>query len=123
MVIRGLFSVITGRLNDKLTSRVVVTGCGLFIGLGYLLMSQISAIWHLYLFYGVIVAIAHAVLCHNDNHGIACETNMDKALFCADPLTGLITAAVLIRPDKKLADVKARSAIKPVQRKELCCRG
>ena len=35
----------------------MVTACGFFLGLGYILMSQISAIWHLYLFYGVIVAI------------------------------------------------------------------
>ena len=34
---------------------------------------------------------------------------MDKALFCADPLTGLITAGALVRPDKKLASVEAKS--------------
>jgi MFS family permease len=32
--------------------------CGLFIGLGYLLMSQIGAAWQLYLFYGVITGSA-----------------------------------------------------------------
>ena len=34
-----------------------MTVCGFFLGLGYLLMSQISAIWQLYLFYGVIIAM------------------------------------------------------------------
>ena len=47
---------------------------------------------------GASEAMAHAVLCHNERHGIACETNLDKALFCVDPLTGLITAAALVRP-------------------------
>jgi MFS family permease len=51
----GLLSIIMGRLTDKLGPRVVVTICGLFIGLGYLLMSQISAAWQLYLLYGVII--------------------------------------------------------------------
>ena len=57
MVLFGLFFVITGRLNDRFGPRIVVTVCGFFLGLGYLLMSQINAIWQLYLFYGVIIAI------------------------------------------------------------------
>ena len=54
---------------------------------------------------GASEAVAHAILCHNERHGIACETMMDKALFCADPLTGLIIAAVLVRPEKKIANL------------------
>jgi len=42
---------------------------------------------------------------------------MDKALFCADPLTGLITAAALIRPEKKLALVEAKSVRKRFKEK------
>ncbi|MBE0431654.1 MAG: HD domain-containing protein [Dehalococcoidia bacterium] len=49
---------------------------------------------------GVSDAMAHAILCHNEAHGVPCETKLDKALFCADPLSGLITAAALIRPDR-----------------------
>ncbi len=56
--------------------------------------------------------VVHAVLCHNEHHGIECRTKLDKALFCADPLTGLITAAALIRPDRKLAGVKVKSVKK-----------
>ncbi len=58
---------------------------------------------------GASETIAHAILCHNETHGVPRETKLDKALFCADPLTGLITAAALVRPDKKLAGVEARS--------------
>ncbi len=47
---------------------------------------------------------------------------MDKALFCADPLTGLITAAALVRPEKKLAFVEAKSIQEEFQRKEFCRR-
>jgi putative nucleotidyltransferase with HDIG domain len=66
---------------------------------------------------GASEAVAHAVLCHNEAHGITRETKLDKALFCADPLTGLITAAALIRPDKKLAGVEAKSARKRYKEK------
>ena len=56
MILFGLLGIGVGRLNDRFGPRPILTGCGLFLGLGYLLMSQISTIWQLYLFYGVIVA-------------------------------------------------------------------
>jgi putative nucleotidyltransferase with HDIG domain len=62
-------------------------------------------------------AMAKAVLSHNEAHGVPLETTLDKALFCADPLTGLITAAALVRPDKKLASVEAKSVKKRFKEK------
>ena len=62
-------------------------------------------------------AVVHAILCHNEAHGVPRETELDKALLCADPLTGLITAAALVRPDKKLAGVEARSVKKRFKEK------
>lgn len=58
---------------------------------------------------GASEAVCHAILVHNQMLGEPCVSLMDKALFCADPLTGLITAAALVRPDKKLASVEAKS--------------
>jgi putative nucleotidyltransferase with HDIG domain len=66
---------------------------------------------------GASEEMVHAILAHNQGHGIALETRLDKALFCADPLTGLITAAALVRPDKKLAGVEARSVRKRFKEK------
>ena len=56
-LILGFISIIVGGLNDRLGPRMIMVVCGLFLGSGYLLMSQISTIWQLYLFYGVIVGI------------------------------------------------------------------
>jgi len=66
---------------------------------------------------GASEAVANAILCHNETHGVLPETTMAKALFCADPLTGLITAAVLVRPDKKLAGLEAESVRKRFKEK------
>lgn len=66
---------------------------------------------------GASEAVAHAILCHNETHGIPFETTLDRALFCVDPLTGLITAAALVRPDKKLAGVEAKSVKKRFKEK------
>jgi putative nucleotidyltransferase with HDIG domain len=62
-------------------------------------------------------AIANAILVHNEAHGVAPATLMEKALFCTDPLTGLITAAVLVRPDKQIAGLEAKSVRKRFKEK------
>jgi len=49
--------------------------------------------------------IIEAVKTHNEIHGIAPETKMAKALFSVDPLTGLIVAATLVLPSKKIAEL------------------
>ena len=66
---------------------------------------------------GASAAIAHAILTHNEAHGVPAESNMDKALFCTDPLTGLITAVALVRPDRKLASVETKSVRKRFKEK------
>ncbi len=66
---------------------------------------------------GASEAVAHAILYHNEAHGIPRETKLDEALFCVDPLTGLITTAALVRPDKKLASLEAKSVIKKFKQK------
>ena len=66
---------------------------------------------------GASDAICHAILCHNEVHGEPFRTMMDKALFCTDPLTGLITAAALVRPEKKLGFVEVKSIRKRFKEK------
>jgi putative nucleotidyltransferase with HDIG domain len=65
---------------------------------------------------GASETMAHAILCHNEAHGIPRETKLDKALFCADPLSGLITAAALVRPDK-LGGLTTKSVMKRFREK------
>lgn len=54
--------------------------------------------------------IIHAILGHADK--VARESLMDRALYAADPTTGFIVAAALVRPDKDLAAVETRSLLK-----------
>jgi MFS family permease len=55
MIFNGLLAIVMGRLTDRYGPRIVLTLCGFFLGSGYMLMSRITAIWQLYLFYGVII--------------------------------------------------------------------
>jgi hypothetical protein len=55
--------------------------------------------------------ICQAVKTHNEAHGIKPETLMEKALFVSDPLTGLIVAATLVLPSKKIADLSVENIL------------
>lgn len=66
--------------------------------------------------FGATESMAHAILCHNEAHGVLRETKLDKALFCVDPLSGLITAAALVRPDK-LSGLTTKSVMKRFREK------
>ncbi|HHW14811.1 MAG TPA: HDIG domain-containing protein [Firmicutes bacterium] len=54
---------------------------------------------------GVPAQIVYAVKAHNERLGFPRQRRLDKALYAADPLSGLIVAAALIHPDKKLASI------------------
>jgi putative nucleotidyltransferase with HDIG domain len=45
--------------------------------------------------------IIHAVKAHNEH--VPRESPMDRALYASDPITGLVVAAALMHPSKKLA--------------------
>jgi putative nucleotidyltransferase with HDIG domain len=57
--------------------------------------------------------VIRAVLSHASEYtGVLRETQMEKALWAVDELTGLITAVALVRPSKSLHDVKIKSVRK-----------
>ncbi len=57
MLVAGLMAIIAGKLTDQLGSKIVSTACGILLGSGFLLMSQINAVWQLYLLYGIPIAV------------------------------------------------------------------
>lgn len=55
---------------------------------------------------------AQAMAAHNwSNNGIEPKSLMDWTLFCGDSLTGLIVAAALVLPSRKLADLTAENVL------------
>jgi hypothetical protein len=49
----------------------------------------------------------NAILAHNEHAPL--KTKLDFSLYAADPMSGLITAAVYVRPDKKIEGLKSKS--------------
>jgi predicted hydrolase (HD superfamily) len=61
--------------------------------------------------------IRRAIMSHADYSGVTRATNMEKALFACDELAGFITAVALVKPNKSLAEVDAKSVRKRMKDK------
>ncbi len=60
---------------------------------------------------GIGQEICRAVLTHNDAHGREPESLMARAVYCVDPLTGLIVAATLVLPSKKIEELETENVL------------
>ncbi len=61
--------------------------------------------------------VRDAIMGHAAYTGVARETQMAKALFAVDELSGLITAATLVRPDRSLHTITPKSVKKKMKDK------
>lgn len=61
--------------------------------------------------------VIYAIKTHADYLGLPRRGLMDKTLFAVDELTGLITAAALVRPDKSILNLETRSVRKKMKDK------
>ncbi len=66
---------------------------------------------------GLNEEIIEAALAHNDRTGKQREALMEKAIFAADPLTGLIVASTLVLPNKKIMNLTPESVLKRFKEK------
>ncbi|MFQ6678691.1 MAG: HD domain-containing protein, partial [Fidelibacterota bacterium] len=62
-------------------------------------------------------SICNAILGHADYTGVPRETDMAKALFAVDELTGFIFAVTYVRPSKSILEVKPKSVKKKLKQK------
>lgn len=57
MIVQGLMGIVMGGLTDRFGPRLVMVTSAILLGIGYLLMSQVSSIWQLYIYYGLIIGV------------------------------------------------------------------
>lgn len=61
--------------------------------------------------------IRRAIMGHAVYTGVPRDTQMARVLFAVDELSGLVTASVLVRPDKSIHTLEAPSVIKKMKDK------
>ena len=61
--------------------------------------------------------IRRAILSHADYSGVKRESRMEKVLYACDELAGFITASALVKPNKSLSAVEAKSVRKKMKDK------
>ncbi|MCH7763798.1 MAG: HDIG domain-containing protein [Candidatus Marinimicrobia bacterium] len=62
-------------------------------------------------------SICNAIMGHATYTGVPRETDMAKALFAVDELTGFIFAVTYVRPSKSILEVKPKSVKKKLKQK------
>ena len=62
-------------------------------------------------------SITQAIMGHATYTGVSRETDMAKALFAVDELTGFIFAVTYVRPSKSIYEVKPKSVKKKLKQK------
>ena len=67
--------------------------------------------------HGVSETIVRAILSHADYLDIARTTPLEKTLYAVDELSGLITAATLVRPSRSIFDLDAAAVRKKMKDK------
>jgi predicted hydrolase (HD superfamily) len=66
---------------------------------------------------GVSEEIRRAILSHASYTGVPRQSLLEKALFACDELAGFIIAVALVKPNRSLAEVDARSVRKKMKDK------
>ena len=61
--------------------------------------------------------VRRAILSHADYSGVERESLMEKTLYACDEISGFITASALVKPNKSLAEVEAKSVRKKMKDK------
>lgn len=67
---------------------------------------------------GISDKIINAIQAHSDEIKPNRENLLEKSIYAADELSGLITAVALVRPDKKLSSVTVESVLKKFPQKQ-----
>jgi putative nucleotidyltransferase with HDIG domain len=64
--------------------------------------------------------VTRAILSHADYSGVSRESRLEKTLYACDEMSGIVTAASLVRPSKSILDLEASSVIKRMKDKAFC---
>ncbi|MCX6013231.1 MAG: MFS transporter [Chloroflexi bacterium] len=98
-VFAGVMEPVVGMLVDRLGPRKIVIIGGIIGGLGTALLSQVTQIWHFYVFYGIIATLGTSMAGYNPTLSTVRRWFMRKAgLVMGIALTGSGLGVVILSP-------------------------
>jgi len=97
-ILEGILCIVVGGITDRRGPRLVLTITGAFLGLGYLLMSQVQTIWQLYLFYGLIMGIGMSGPFNSIVPTIARWFTKYRGLMTGFVVAGIGVGAIVVPP-------------------------
>ena len=57
LLVNGIFAIAMGGFNDRTGPRLIMSICGLILGVGFLCLSRLQSLWQFYFFFCVLVGI------------------------------------------------------------------
>ena len=60
LIFSAVLGIPAGRLSDRYGPRALITVSGILMGSGYILMSQVTALWQVYLIYSLFIGVGGA---------------------------------------------------------------
>lgn len=98
MGVSGLIGIIMGKLTDKYNVRIIITIGVLIGGLAYLLLSNMNALWHLYLYFGLGAGICVGSTYTPVNATISKWFVQKRALALGIALLGITVGQMVLSP-------------------------
>ncbi len=96
--VSGLATIMAGRLADKYGERIILVIGALLVGSGYLLMSQISSIWQLYLYFGIFIGIGMGACWTPINAAISKRFIEKRILALGIAISGMTIGQMFMAP-------------------------
>jgi MFS family permease len=98
VLLSGLISIVAGRLSDRLGPKVVSVFCGSALGLGMILMSQVHAIWQVYVLYALFLAVGAGGLFPASVSTVARWFSGTRGMMTGIVTAGLGLGAIIFSP-------------------------
>jgi MFS family permease len=97
MISSGLMAIVAGWLVDRFSPRLIITICGVLIGCACLLLSQMSHLYQLFLFYGILAGCGMSSMVPNTSL-IARTYEKRRGLMTGITISGTSVGAVVAAP-------------------------
>lgn len=96
MVVHALFAPVTGVLIDRFGPRKLFPLGAIFLGMGLIAASRITALWHLYIFFGAAVAIGVNTLSYSPHMSLIPKWFVQKRGFASGLVLSSLGMGTLI---------------------------